>query len=245
MAIQTIVLSIILLILVPAYVVYKPPKCVISVFQYRFPEVLFQTRTSKKIVALTIDDAPSAYTQRILTILKQNNASATFFVIGDQLDDSEEQEDTLRSILKAGSELGNHAMHDEPSITLPDAVLEQQIHHVDKEIDRIYAAAREDRIARLFRPGSGIFSRRILNIASKANYRTILGSIYPHDPFITFWRVNAWHILSMVRPGAIIICHDRRSWTLPMLQKVLPKLKAKGWEVVSVSRMIEMTSATP
>jgi peptidoglycan/xylan/chitin deacetylase (PgdA/CDA1 family) len=78
-----------------------------------------------------------------------------------------------------------------------------------------------------------------------AGYRTILGSIYPHDPFINIWRLNAWHILSMLRPGAVIICHDRRSWTIPMLRKVIPEMKQRGYEIVSVDRFLQRTRTEP
>lgn len=237
MATQTAVLAIFLLLVVPLYTIYKPPKVVISYFQARFPEVLFQVQTDKKIVALTIDDTPSVYTNEILDILKENEASATFFVIGGQVSGNER---ILSDIVKAGSELGNHAMHDEPSISLPSDVLESQIHEVDLFINRAYNDAGKERKSHYFRPGSGVFSRRILDVATTAGYKTILGSIYPHDPFISFWTVNAWHILSMIRPGAVIICHDRRPWTVPMLKKVVPAMKKKGYEVVSLSKFLEM-----
>jgi peptidoglycan/xylan/chitin deacetylase (PgdA/CDA1 family) len=43
----------------------------------------------------------------------------------------------------------------------------------------------------------------------------------------------------MVRPGAVVVCHDRRGWTAPMLRKVLPKLKKKGYEVVTLNELVE------
>jgi hypothetical protein len=52
MALQLLALAILLLVLLPAYVVYKPPKSVISYLQSRNPSVLFQIQTSRKIVAL-------------------------------------------------------------------------------------------------------------------------------------------------------------------------------------------------
>ncbi|CAK3744555.1 carbohydrate esterase family 4 [Lecanosticta acicola] len=238
MAIQTSILTIVLLVIIPLYIIYKPPKFVIGYFARSFPEVLFQVDTTKKIVALTIDDAPSPYTRPILDSLKANDATATFFVIGNQVPGNE---DILKDILASGSELGNHAMHDEPSISLPSEELQAQIKQVDGYIDKAYEGLDYQRSTYHFRPGSGIFSRRILDVAIRAGYRTILGSIYPHDPFIGVWWINAYHILSMLRPGAVIICHDRRSWTVPMLNKVLPRMKKKGYEVVSVSRFLEMT----
>ncbi|WPG98654.1 Hypothetical protein R9X50_00144700 [Acrodontium crateriforme] len=237
MLVLLLLLAVTFLIVLPVYVVYKPPKALIGYFQTRFPDVLFQIpNTSRKIVALTIDDVPSQYTGRILEILEGNDAHATFFVIGNQVAG---QENTLVDIVKAGSELGNHAMHDEPSISLSSEQLNKEISEVDDMINKAYSTAGKDRTAHYFRPGSGVFSRRILGVAANAGYKTILGSIYPHDPFIKYWRVNAKHILSSLRPGAIIICHDRRSWTIPMLEHVIPEMKRRGYEIVTVSGLLK------
>ena len=70
-------------------------------------------------------------------------------------------------------------------------------------------------------------------------YRLVLGGVYPHDPQVASPWLNARHVLSMVRPGAIIVCHDRRPWTAPMLRKVLPELKRRGYRVVSVSELLQ------
>ncbi|EMC92517.1 carbohydrate esterase family 4 protein [Baudoinia panamericana UAMH 10762] len=236
MAVQTVALIIALLVILPAYVIYKPPKLVINYFQNRFPSVLFHIETSKKLVALTIDDAPTQYTKQLLEVLQANGAHATFFIIGGQVTG---REDIVDEIVRQGHELGNHAMHDEPSINVSSGTLGEEIQHVDGLISQAYKTTGMAREGRYFRPGSGIFSQRVLNVAAKLGYKTILGSIYPHDPFIKYWRVNAWHILSMLRPGAVIICHDRRSWTLPMLQKVLPEIRRRGYEIVTVSRLLE------
>lgn len=235
MALQYLTLLILILLVLPLYIIYKPPTFVINSLQRRFPQVLFHVPTSKKIVALTIDDAPSQYTGPILDILKANGAAATFFTIGGQVPG---QEQKLQEILLAGSELGNHAMHDEPSINLPSDTLRDEITHVDKFIDDAYAATGKTRTNHYFRPGSGIFSQRILDVANAAGYQTILGSIYPHDPFISYPRINGWHILSMLRPGAVIICHDRRSWTPPMLARVVPEIRRRGYEIVTVSELL-------
>lgn len=233
---QIALLVILALLIFPLYIIYKPPVWVINIFQRRSPQVLFHIPTARKVVALTIDDGPSLYTSRILEILKDNGASATFFIIGGQVLG---RENLLHDILQAGSELGNHAMHDEPSINLPNELLRGEINQVDRMINRAYKGVGQARTAKYFRPGSGIFSERILDVASDAGYRTILGSIYPHDPFIPYWRINAWNILSGLRPGTVIICHDRRSWTVPMLEKIIPEIKRRGYDIVPVSGLLD------
>lgn len=238
---QIAIVAILALLVLPLYVIYKPPVFMINILQRRSPQVLFHVPTARKVVALTIDDGPSQYTSQILETLKDNDATATFFIIGGQVIG---QENLLQDILKAGGELGNHAMHDEPSINLPSSTLKNEINQVDRMINRAYEIVGKSRPVKYFRPGSGIFSERVLDVAKDAGYRTILGSIYPHDPFIKYWQVNAWHILSSLRPGAVIICHDRRSWTVPMLQKVIPEIKRRGYEIVTVSGLLDPSNET-
>lgn len=231
-----ILFPILLLIIPPLYVIYKPPACLIDYLQRRWPDVLWRVQTSNKIVALTIDDAPSEYTDEILQILKAHDAKATFFVIGSQVADREE---TLVDLVRSGNELGNHAMYDEPSRNLSDVVLEEQIRAVQDMIHNIYDNAGVERPQKYFRPGSGFFSTRMRELLRRLGFRLVLGDVYPHDPQVQFWRVNAAHILSTVRPGSIIICHDRRSWTAPMLRKVLSELGNRGYRVVTVTDLLE------
>ena len=172
-----------------------------------------------------------------MQILKANDATATFFVIGSQIQGDDEIE-ILQSLIRNGNELANHAMRDEPSRSLTDDQLTSQIHSVETLLHRAYAPFPETQPPKYFRPGSGFFNTRMLNLLSKLDYKLVLGSIYPHDAQIPYWRVNARHVLSMLRPGGIIICHDRRAWTGPMLRKVLPEMRRRGWRVVSVSELV-------
>ncbi|KAL8420248.1 hypothetical protein RB594_003144 [Gaeumannomyces avenae] len=295
-----------LLVLLPLYAVYKPPAPLLRHLARHWPDVLWQVdpdrlprdhhrpedgRSSSsssgpaKVVALTIDDAPSDQTARILDLLRAHGARATFFVIGGQV---EGREELLRRIVREGHELGNHAMHDEASRSLRPDELEDQILRVQGMIRAAYADVAIEREEQegegeeeeeedeggeeeeqrrgakagvreskkppgsspgpgpyaprynYFRPGSGFFTDRMRGLVSRLGYRLVLGSIYPHDAQISHWRVNARHILSMLRPGRIIICHDRRSWTVPMLERVLPEARRRGYRLVNVSELITM-----
>ena len=129
-------------------------------------------------------------------------------------------------------------MHDEPSRSLSDITLVEQIQAVEETVNRAYTTANAKRPPKYFRPGSGFFSKRMQTVLKRLGYRLVLGSIYPHDPQISFWRINASHILSMLRPGGIIICHDRRSWTVPMLQEVLPRMRSKGYRIITITELL-------
>lgn len=241
------------LLLAPFYAIYRPPRLLIRYFQHRWPDVLWEVPVpadAGKVIALTIDDAPSEYTREIVRLLKDNDARATMFVIGGQV---EGREEVLREVVAAGNELGNHAMHDEAARALDLDTLEDQIGRVQGLIRQAYADA-GDGVGgsggsggtgpehQYFRPGSGLFSTDMRAMVSRLGYRLVLGSIYPHDPQIPHPRLNAWHILSMARSGGIIVCHDRRSWTIPMLRQVLPELRRRGYRVVTVSELLEAAS---
>ncbi|PGH29765.1 hypothetical protein GX50_07492 [[Emmonsia] crescens] len=295
-------LIIIVGIISPLYLIYKPPTLLIHYFQRRWPDILWLAppsssssttnkttiKTNKKpIIALTIDDGPSPYTSEILQILKANDATATFFLIGSNITDKNTNTktgtgtvtETLHNLIHAGNELANHAMHDEPSWRLSDAELITQIKSVERKIQHIYHSAYDGKATtktipttnnhedddipsplpppplpraaaaaaatteppkppRYFRPGSGFFTTRMRRALAALDYKLVLGSVYPHDAQIPFSRVNAHHVLDMVKPGAIVICHDGRSWTAPMLRLVLPELRRRGYRVVTVTELL-------
>lgn len=235
-----------LIVLVPVYAVYKPPTILLRHLARRWPDVLWQVDglpADRRVVALTIDDAPSDQTPEILRLLREHGARATFFVIGGQVEeDGGRRREVLRQIVHEGHELGNHAMHDEAARSLNPAELEEQILHVQELLRDAYAESDPDSANtqryQYYRPGSGFFTDSMRKLVARLGYRLVLGSIYPHDAQITNWRLNARHILSMLKPGRIIICHDRRSWTVPMLSKVLPEAKRRGYRFVTVTELL-------
>ncbi|KND01796.1 chitooligosaccharide deacetylase [Spizellomyces punctatus DAOM BR117] len=90
---------------------------------------------------------------------------------------------------------------------------------------------------RWFRPGSGWFNSAMLATVEKHGYRTALGCVYPHDPHISNARLNAWHVLRGVHPGAIIVLHDCRSWTIDTLKILLPELRKRGYAVRTLTEV--------
>jgi peptidoglycan/xylan/chitin deacetylase (PgdA/CDA1 family) len=235
-AVALMVLIFLALVLLVLCIVYHPPHFIIRLCKRRWPNVIWDIKTDQRVVALTVDDGPTEYTRAIARILKENDCHATFFIIGSHVTG---REDTLGGLVRDGHELANHAMRDEASRGLPVNVLESQMYEVEALIQNTYRAAKVERAPKYFRPGSGFFSTAMLRMVQKMGYQLVLGSIYPHDPQIPFWRVNSWHVLSLLRPGAVIICHDGREWTIPMLCKVLPEIRKRGCRVVTVTELLK------
>ena len=227
-----------------AYTIYKPPNVLISYLQKRYPSVIFRIDLSnskspggelEKVVALTIDDAPSPHTMQILDLLAKYNATATFFVIGSQLDSVPDGKKIVQQIHNQGHEVGNHALHDEPSTSLPLPELRRQI----QELDTLLPANKLG--SKFFRPGSGFFNRGMVKMVEELGYRIALGNVYPHDAQIKSPGWNAGHVLSRVkRGGDVVIMHDRRGYSVEQMGLVLEGLSKRGWRVVSLGEMVEV-----
>jgi peptidoglycan/xylan/chitin deacetylase (PgdA/CDA1 family) len=62
----------------------------------------------RKVVALTFDDGPGVYTEDFLDVLRREHVNGTFFELGQEVPG---REDTMRRILREGSEIGDHTMN--------------------------------------------------------------------------------------------------------------------------------------
>ncbi|RPJ51267.1 MAG: peptidoglycan-N-acetylglucosamine deacetylase [Acidobacteria bacterium] len=215
-------------------VLFLQPRPVLQFLAARSPDVLYFVPVDERVVALTIDDAPHPMvTPRLLDVLKDNGAHATFFVIGDH---ARGNEHILRRARSEGHELGNHLAREHPSIWLSAAQFEQELAEVDSIIAPLPGRTK------WFRPGSGWYSRRMLDQAKSHRYRCALGSVYPFDTIIRNRRVMATYIRNRVFPGAVIILHDGkpdRVRSALVLSDVLPDLKTAGYRVVTLSELVQ------
>ncbi|MGH2618615.1 MAG: chitin deacetylase family protein [Thermomicrobiales bacterium] len=198
----------------------------------RHPDILFHMETEELLVALTIDDSPHpSLTPRILDVLAEHDAHATFFVIGERVAGNEE---IVRRMAAAGHQLGNHLMADAPSARLSAAEFERQLLHTH-EVLAPYGPIR------WFRPGHGWFNRRMIDQIHLHGYRCAMASAYAFEFHIPSARYAALHILFNVRPGAVIVLHDGgqdRERTVAVLRRVLPELKRRGYRVVTLSELV-------
>jgi peptidoglycan/xylan/chitin deacetylase (PgdA/CDA1 family) len=207
------------------------PRWLMAALARLSPEVVYFVQTDRPAVALTIDDGPDARaTPRILELLRQHEAQATFFVITDRVPGNE---DILRRTVREGHELANHSTADERSILLKSSEFESRLLKAHDVLCR-YGEPR------WFRPGSGWYSRKMLAILNRHGYRCALGSVYPFDPQIPFSGFIKRHVLRGVRPGAVIVLHDggaRGERTIAVLSAILPELKRRGFRVVTLTEL--------
>jgi len=79
-----------------------------------------------------------------------------------------------------------------------------------------------------FRPGSGYFNKKLIEMVKEMGYMTVLWDIFPYDPVVPRPGINAKHVLSMLKSGGIVILHDRRGHTPEQLRLSLDGMQKKG-----------------
>ena len=205
----------------------------------RFPDVLFQQPAAGSLIGLSFDDSPHAtLTPRILDVLAAHGAHATFFMVGDHVVGNEQ---IVRRLIAEGHEVGNHMMSDSSSAALPPAEFERQLRQT-------HALLAPFGPVRWFRPGHGWFNRRMLDQLQRHGYQCAMASAYALEFLPVTAPYAARHILRNVRPGGVIVLHDGaadRERTVAVLERILPELHRRGYQVVTLSELVAADQASP
>lgn len=178
-------------VLLIALTIYAQPQFMVDALAFiSSADVLYSFDRAKagNRCVLTIDDAPSGNTGRILDLLKQYNAKATFFIITGNVKGREDKKNIAR-MLQEGHEIGNHMTEDFPSLRYTPSNFE----HLFLQSDALLRQFTQKSL-KWFRPGSGFYTSKMLNSVRKQHYKLVLGNIYPHDPQIRWPWLTAWFL---------------------------------------------------
>ena len=183
---------------------------------------------NKKMVALTYDDGPSIYTPRVLKTLKENNAVATFFVVGNRVP---MYSDTVKKAYDMGCEIGNHTYEHKSLPNLSETEVKRQISKTNKEVKK---AIGEKPV--IMRPTGGATNT---NIKKWVGMPSIIWSVDTLD-----WKTrNADStrraVLNRVKDGDIVLMHDLYSATATASETIIPELVRRGYQLVTVSELAE------
>ena len=213
-------------------VFWMEPLGILSVIERITPNVIYRVRTGLPIVALSFDDGPHPrFTLQVLEILRQHDARATFFLIGER---ATQYPDVVLQIKADGHEVGNHYFKNGPTLTHSDADFVANLERTEKAIG-ITAASK------LFRPPGGVAWPNQLRLAQAHGYKYVLGSAYPHDPI----RPPVWYIKWLIEKnlvaGTIVVLHDGisdPSRSIKALPHILTAGRKKGLRFTSISALV-------
>ncbi len=184
-----------------------------------------------KCVALTFDDGPTPFDDRLLQILKDNDAKATFFLIGNKVAANPAG---AKRIADAGMEIGSHTWEHPNMATLPTEDIAAQF---SKANDAIAAAT--GRVPTLYRPAGGLSTDVVRQTAATFGLAEILWDVIPFD-----WANDSntaatrQLLMSQIKPGSVVLFHDTYSSTVDLVYQFIPVLKANGYRMVTVSELL-------
>jgi len=188
--------------------------------------------TDGKYVALTFDDGPSeSVTPQILEILKEYDASATFFMLGSQVD---YYPNLAAEVAKQGHEVANHTHSHLDLTTVKKSVAEQEIARSRKIIEKA-----TDQTVTYVRPPYGAYNDSTIHMITGRDESIVLWSVDPQDWGRRNPRTIANHVLDHVESGSIVLLHDIHQTTADALPAILQGLQDEGYSFVTVSELIE------
>jgi peptidoglycan-N-acetylglucosamine deacetylase len=213
-------------------VFWVEPLAALSVIERLTPNIIYRVRTERPLVALSFDDGPDpTFTPQVLEILRQHDAKATFFLIGER---AERHPDVVSRIRVAGHELGNHCFKNGPILGHSDAEFAAFLKQTEKAVGGVAES-------KLFRPPAGVAWPRQLRLAREFGYRSVLGCAYPHDPMRTpVWYIK-WLVEKNLAPGTIVILHDGiadPTRSIQALPHILAAGRGKGLQFVSIGGLL-------
>jgi peptidoglycan/xylan/chitin deacetylase (PgdA/CDA1 family) len=189
---------------------------------------------------LSFDDGPSEATSRVLDLLRDHGARATFFVVGRHV---EERPEVVRRAVAEGHELANHTFdHVDAAYEKDDDVLRDQIQRTSAAIEAVAGAP-----PRLIRPPYGKDVARVARLGRELGLdHTVLWSAQGWDWDTTPADEIAELVLRDCAPGGIVVLHDgvpprggpSRAPMLIALADILAALAGDGYELVTVSALL-------
>ncbi len=212
---------------------------------------------ARKSVALTFDDGPSEpYTASILDALKRLNAKATFFVIGQNV---ENQPELVARAWREGHEIGNHTFTHPNVGNVSERRFELELTATERALQSVIG-----RSTALFRPPyradaepTSAGEVKPIERAGKLGYVTVGEFVDPRD-----WELTApgsdgepreltaddiaSRVVEQVREGRgnVVLLHDGggdRTLTVEALDKIVPRLRREGYRFVTISSLAGTT----
>lgn len=191
-----------------------------------------------KLVALTFDDGPNTTTTvKVLDVLKENNAVATFFLCGKNIDSSTGE--VMKRAVEQGCELENHSR--------------SHSHMGEMTADEISMEAKytSDAIKQVVGREPQFFRAPYLE-TSDVMYSTIdltfIGGFDVKDwePSVTATD-RSQEVLKKVKDGDVILLHDfeGNDATAEALKTIIPELRKQGYTLVTVSELFRQKGITP
>lgn len=183
----------------------------------------------RKMLALTFDDGPGEYTQELLDCLEENNARATFFMVGPNV---QAYPDAVKRMTEIGCEIGSHTWDHYDLRTLSLDQVKKQFDDTDNAL--IAACGQPASVARA--PYGG-YNDDVIATAGKPFFMWSLDS---RDWELKDVQLDYDSVMNGdLTDGSIILMHDIHEPSVKAALRIIPDLVAQGYKLVTVSELAE------
>ncbi len=193
---------------------------------------------TKKLAALTFDDGPNTTTTlQVLDILKKHGVTASFFVVGNNI--TPESEGSMRRAVEMGCEIENHSQTHSVMTEMDPDDISEEIKFTSDKIEAVVG-----RRPKFFRPPYIAYNQTMFDTID-LTFICGVGAEDYNDEVSAEERCK--RIMEQVSDGTVILLHDMEGnfRTVDALDMLIPKLKADGYELVTVSELFEKCGIIP
>lgn len=184
-----------------------------------------ETKEVKRI-ALTYDDGPGCYTEKLLDGLRERDVKASFFLLGTN---AESHRDTVERIHEEGHIIGNHTYS---HIELNKVDSKEAYSEVTKTNNLIYSVIGEK--VEYIRPPFGEWND---SLDKSIDMTVILWNLDPMDWSMQNADKISEYIIKNAKDGSIILMHDIFETSVEASFIVIDELKKQGFEFVTVEEL--------
>jgi peptidoglycan/xylan/chitin deacetylase (PgdA/CDA1 family) len=192
-------------------------------------------------VALTFDDGPSEWSEKILDLLRPHAAFATFFVVGETAGN---RVDLIRRMFEEGHEVANHTWSHPVLTECDDESIEQELARTNDLLAGILGAPP----ARFRAPHFDV-DERVEHVARGLGLTHTLATVNPPD-WHEGWSaaLTITFVSKQVEDGSIICLHDgippterigNRQATVDAVAALLPRLAERDLRCVTASQLLD------
>lgn len=188
----------------------------------------------KTRIAFTFDDGPGEYTNELLDCLEQNNAHATFFMLGQNVGSWESE---VQRMVDIGCEVGSHSWDHLNLYDLDMDAVAKEFSDTDAALEK--ACGQKASVARA---PYGNWSDDIISTVNKPFFTWSLDSLD-----WSYLDVNKDYDAVMngdLTDGSIILMHDIHEPSVQAAIKMIPELVAKGYKLMTVSELAAAKGVT-
>lgn len=213
----------------------QPPTGTATADELKKYDAYYIGDSSKKVIYLTFDAGyENGYTAQILDALKKHNVKATFFLVGNYINNSPE---LVNRMIEEGHTVGNH------TYSHPDMSAISSKDSFCKELQKLEAAYKEvtgQEMTKYYRPPQGKFSKKNLQMAKDMGYKTFFWSLAYVDWFNDKQptKEEAFKkLLGRIHPGAIVLLHSTSKTNAQILDELLTKWEEMGYSFGSLQEL--------